>query len=71
MKTITLQLTPYQARILWGVVDGAADAGACKGGLEPSEAKALDLISDKLLAQHAVWKGSITPAPVSDGGDDA
>ncbi|MVB00110.1 hypothetical protein GN330_22955 [Nitratireductor sp. CAU 1489] len=56
MTYVTLKLTPYQARVLWGVADGAADAGACSDGLEPKEAEALDAIVDKLLSSHAKWK---------------
>lgn len=58
MSEITIKLTPAQARILWGVVDGAADAGACDGGLEPHEAAALNQITDKLLRHHDKWKHS-------------
>lgn len=55
---ITLTLTPYQARVLWGVIDGAMDAGACEGGLEPKESDALNAIDDKLLKHHSKWKGA-------------
>jgi len=57
MTDITLRLTPVQARVLWNVVDGAADAGACKGGNTRQEADALTRISGKLLDQHDRWKG--------------
>lgn len=67
MSNITLKLTPLQARILWGVVDGAADAGACDGGLEPHEATALNQITDKLLRHHSKWK-SAPAAPTATGG---
>jgi|GEM_PF-4308286 len=69
MSEITLKLTPLQARILWGVVDGAADAGACDGGLEPFEADALNQITDKLLRSHDKWKKCPLPAaPTATGG---
>lgn len=48
-KPITIRLTAYQRKVLWGVVDGAADAGACDGGLTPRESSALNIISEKLL----------------------
>lgn len=53
---ITITLSPYQARVLWGVIDGAMDAGACEGGLEPEESEALNAIDDKLLKHHPKWK---------------
>ena len=55
-KTTSLKLTPYQARVLWGIIDGAADAGACSGGLEPREHEALESINNQLLKQHDKWK---------------
>jgi len=48
-KPITLRLTPYQRKVLSEIVDGAADAGACKGGLSPSESKALLSIHMRLI----------------------
>ncbi len=53
---ITLSLTPYQAKILWGVVDGAADAGACQGGNSERETAALVRIGDLLINNRAKWK---------------
>lgn len=44
----TLKLTSKQARFLWGIVDGACDAGACKGGLTPDEQRMGHAISMKL-----------------------
>ncbi len=57
-KPITIRLTAYQRKVLWGVVDGAADAGACEGGLSPGERSALNIISEKLLG----IRGSRSPA---------
>ncbi len=59
MTYITLKLTPYQAKLLWAVVDGAADAGACLDGSGNSEreTEALSIIADKLLDKRAQWKG--------------
>lgn len=55
---IRLVLTPRQALILWQTIDGAADAGACDGGLLPHESRALEQINAKLLDQHAKWKAA-------------
>jgi hypothetical protein len=46
---VTLKLTTRQAKFLWGILDGAADAGACEGGLTPMEQRTISQISDKLL----------------------
>jgi hypothetical protein len=48
-KPITIRLTACQRKVLWGVVDGAADAGACEAGLIADERSALNIISEKLL----------------------
>lgn len=56
MTLITLKLTPTEAKILWNVVDGASDAGACDGGNTEQETDALSDISSKLLKQHSKWK---------------
>jgi hypothetical protein len=48
-KSITIRLTPRQARVLWGVVDGALDAGACDGGLDAKESAALSAVSRKII----------------------
>lgn len=55
MNTVTIKLTPYQARVLWNVIDGAADAGACEGGLDEGEANALEEVSEKSLSKHRLW----------------
>lgn len=55
---ITIKLTPLQALVLWQIIDGAADAGACEDGLRPYEAKALEAVTDKLLSQHDKWKAA-------------
>lgn len=54
-ELITLKLTPKQAKILWQTIDGAADAGACEGGLTKDEAEALGTIIKKLMKTHALW----------------
>lgn len=56
MKTVNIKLTPRQALVLFNIIDGAADAGACDDGLYPDEARALQQVQDKLLAQHTLWK---------------
>jgi hypothetical protein len=56
--TIKLTLTAIQARILWETVDGAADAGACDGGLTKQEQNALQQITTKLLAQRDKWRAA-------------
>lgn len=56
IKTIDIKLTPRQALVLFNILDGAADAGACDDGLYPDEARALQQVQDKLLTQHALWK---------------
>lgn len=48
-KPITLRLTPYQRKVLSEIVDGAADAGACEGGLSAPERKALLSIHMRLI----------------------
>jgi hypothetical protein len=57
-QPITIRLTAYQRKVLWGVVVGAEDAGACEGGLTPGERSALNIISEKLLG----IRGSRCPA---------
>jgi len=52
-----IDLTPVQARVLFNVCDGQADAGACEGGNTPQEQEALRAIMGKLLKQHSQWKG--------------
>ena len=56
-STVSLKLTPKQAKILWGVVDGAQDAGSCEDGLTQEEHRALERVIDQLLDQHDKWKG--------------
>jgi hypothetical protein len=49
MSTITLKLALHEAEILWKIVDGAIDAGACEDGLTPEESEVLNDISFALL----------------------
>jgi hypothetical protein len=56
MAEIVIKLTPKQARTLWAVLDGAADAGACSGGLSKDESLAVAAIIGKLLTKRAMWK---------------
>lgn len=55
---IRLDLTPYQAKLLWSIIDGAVDAGNCSDGSGNSkrETASLDAISMKLLDKRAAWK---------------
>ena len=55
-KPVRLDLTPIQARIVFNVLDGQVDAGACEGGNTPQERRALGEVMDKLLKNHAQWK---------------
>lgn len=48
-KPITIRLTPYQAKVLWGIVDGALDAGACADGLTQTESAALEIVSQQII----------------------
>lgn len=67
MATIKIELTPRQALILWKIIDGAADAGACDDGLYVAEAQALHQIVDKLMSQRALWKGADYPRVYRNG----
>jgi hypothetical protein len=53
-KKVTVRLTLQAAKALWGIVDGAQDAGACEGGLTPQENRActsfLEQVSPHLVA---------------------
>lgn len=62
MTEVNLRLTPLQARILWNIIDGAADAGACADGLTAEESEACHQITMKLLKHHDKWKISRPPA---------
>lgn len=50
-KQVTIRLSPAQAKLVWGFVDGALDAGACEGGITAKERAALLRTSEQLLAQ--------------------
>lgn len=56
MKTINIKLTPRQALVMFNILDGAADAGACDDGLYQDEARAIQQVLDKLLTQYMLWK---------------
>lgn len=55
-ERIKIELTAIQAKVLFNVVDGAADAGACEDGNTRQEARALQQITEKLLARLDAWK---------------
>jgi len=48
-KQYKITLTERQFQLVWDILDGAGDAGACEGGFTPEERKTLDSIGDKLL----------------------
>lgn len=48
-RPITLRLTAYQRKVLSEIVDGALDAGACKGGLTKLESNALTSVFMRLI----------------------
>ena len=48
-KTIRIRLTASQARLVWGLLDGAMDAGACADGLTAAENEACSIVADALL----------------------
>lgn len=54
--SITITLTPIQAKILWNTIDGALDAGACEDGCTEQESTALEQINDKLIKHLEKWK---------------
>ncbi len=55
-KDVNIRLTPYQAKVIWAVVDGAADAGV--GTNSDRETRALNAVASKLLDQHDKWKAA-------------
>lgn len=54
-KTIRIELTAIQAKVLFNTIDGAADAGSCEGGCTKQELAAMQQISMKLLDKRADW----------------
>lgn len=52
---VTLKLTAIQAKVLFAIVDGQADAGACVGGNTKQEARAIQQITSKLLDKIDIW----------------
>lgn len=50
-KRVTIRISPQQAKILWGIVDGALDAGACADGLSRKESNALNAVCTQILSQ--------------------
>lgn len=67
-KPITLRLTTYQRKVLSQIVDGAQNAGACKGGLSKTEANALHSIFMRLIGGSDPESPS---PPVSDASREA
>lgn len=56
---IKLTLTPLEAAMIWNLVDGQSDAGACEGGNTPSETKALHSLSDKLSSHIGKFRDAL------------
>lgn len=65
-KELTLKLTPRQAHILWTIVDGATDAGACAEGLTDEENFILSPIRTKLLTFSYLEEGRMKQTPGFD-----
>lgn len=55
---IKISISPQAAFVLWGVVDGALDAGYAKDGNEPHEVEALRSVNEALMKKHALWKSA-------------
>lgn len=55
-KKMTVMLTAKEARLVWGLLDGAMDAGACDGGLSKAEHSACCKVVDA-LSDHMNQKG--------------
>lgn len=51
MTVTTIKLSPKEALIIWKIIDGALDAGACEDGLTENENNALEKASDQLIKQ--------------------
>jgi hypothetical protein len=47
--SLTMKLTAREANIVWGLLDGALDAGQCEGGLSAEETEAASKVADALL----------------------
>ena len=60
MKAITIRLTPKQAGLVWGILDGAADAGACEDGLTRAEHVAVGRVIDQILSQTGKYPSDTT-----------
>ena len=48
---VTIKLSDSEARLVWGILDGAADAGACEGGLSQEEHQAVWKAIDQIVEQ--------------------
>ena len=47
-KPATIKLTHAQALLVWGILDGVADAGSCEGGLTKEDHDAVSAVVDQL-----------------------
>lgn len=66
-ERFSISLSKREAKIVWGLLDGALDAGACPGGLTQEEARATSRVADALL-RFSAPETVVAPWP-SDGGD--
>lgn len=48
-KRFSIMLTCDEANTVWGLLDGALDAGCCEGGLTEAERDAAHKVSSALL----------------------
>lgn len=48
-RRMTIMLTPDEASLVWGLLDGQMDAGACEGGLSKAEHDACGKVCDALI----------------------
>lgn len=69
-KKITVRLTPRQAHIVWGIVDGAADAGACADGLSKTESAALNSVCSQILSQITPHKINVNSVDLPEAAND-
>jgi hypothetical protein len=54
---MAFSLTRKQAKVLWSLIDGAADAGSCSGGLTKAELAACHAFLNQYYAQLLPSKG--------------
>lgn len=65
-KPVTIRLSRNYARLLMQNIDGWLDAGACKGGLEPAENRALSSAYNQIQRQIVSVRQNGTAAVPSE-----